>query len=55
MQPKDPLNYTKEINECIVTIKFLQRPNEVVFDNIKSILSTAYDERLQLELIDYLK
>lgn len=42
----------KEINGCSVTLSFVVNPVEGVIEKVKSILSNAYDERVQNELIE---
>ena len=40
----------KSINGCSVTLSFLRKPSPDVLENIQSILSNAYEERLQKDL-----
>ena len=40
----------KTIKECSVTLSFLPKPSPIVLDQIKTILSNSYGERLQREL-----
>lgn len=42
----------KEINGCSVTLSFVVNPVEGVIEKVKFILSNAYDERVQNELIE---
>lgn len=42
----------REINGCHVTIAFAREPVEEVMDKVKSILSNAYDERVQQDLLE---
>ncbi|WP_435084333.1 hypothetical protein [Ohessyouella blattaphilus] len=39
-----------EINECRVNISFSDKPVDGVVENVKGILSQAYDERMESEL-----
>lgn len=39
-----------EVNGCMVTLSFAERPGDGVIENIQSILSNAYDERVQEDL-----
>lgn len=40
----------KEFNGCRVTLIFTEKPVEGVVEGIQSILSNAYDERVQNDL-----
>lgn len=40
----------KSINGCSVILSFLRKPSPDVMENIQSILSNAYGERLQKDL-----
>lgn len=40
----------KTINDCFVTLSFLRKPSPDVVENIQSILTNAYGERLQKDL-----
>lgn len=42
----------REINGCHVTIAFAKEPVEGIVDKVKSILSNAYDERVQQDLLE---
>lgn len=42
----------KEINGCRITLSFSAKPVDGVMDKIQSILSKAYDERVQNDLMD---
>lgn len=42
----------KEINGCRVTLSFAAMPVEGVIERVQSILSGAYDERVQNDLIE---
>lgn len=39
-----------EVNDCPVTLYFASKSMEGVIKNLQSILSSAYDERIQREL-----
>lgn len=39
-----------EVNDCPVTLYFASKSVEGVIENLQSILSSAYDERIQREL-----
>lgn len=39
-----------EVNDCSVTLYFASKSMEEVIENLQSILSSAYDERIQKEL-----
>lgn len=41
----------RQINDCRVRMSFVAEPVEGVMDKIKSILSNAYDERVQQDLM----
>lgn len=41
-----------EIGGCKVTLFFAEKPVEGVIETIQSILSNAYDERVQNDLIE---
>lgn len=51
MQCTDIRVLTEEINGCHVTLSFLPEPAEDVVEKVKSILSNAYDERVQNDLM----
>lgn len=42
---------TEEINGCLVALSFLPEPADGVVEKVKSILSNAYDERVQNDLM----
>ena len=42
----------KEIGGCRVTLSFAEKPVEGVIENMQSILSSAYDERVQNDLME---
>ena len=42
----------KEINGCSVTLSFAEMPVEGVMEKIQSVLSYAYGERVQQDLIE---
>ena len=41
----------KEINGCQITLSFSAKPVDGVMEKIQSILSNAYDERVQNDLM----
>lgn len=41
-----------EIDGCKVTLFFVEKPVEGVIETMQSILSNAYDERVQNDLIE---
>lgn len=41
----------RQINGCHVSVSFVAEPVEGVIDKMKSILSNAYDERVQQDLM----
>lgn len=51
---KNPLVKT-DINGCNIVLSFADKPVEGVMDNIQSILSAAYDERVVNELTELLE
>lgn len=51
MQCTDIPTLTEEINGCHVTLSFLPESREGVVEKVKSILSNAYDERVQKDLV----
>ena len=42
----------RQINGCNVSVSFVDESVEGVMDKIKSILSSAYDERVQQDLME---
>lgn len=50
MQPAEQQVIEKEINGCQVTLSFSAKPVKGVMEKIQSILSNAYDERVQDDL-----
>ena len=50
MQKNEQPTITKKINDCTVTLSFTDNPNPKAIDVVKSILSNAYNERVQNEL-----
>ena len=46
IQPMMKMN----VNGCSVTLAFVERPKDGVIENIQSILSKAYDERVENDL-----
>lgn len=42
----------RRINGCLVRMSFVNEPVEGVMDKMKSILSNAYDERVQQDLME---
>lgn len=41
----------KEISGCRITLSFSEKPVDGVMEKIQSILSNAYDERVQSDLV----
>lgn len=41
----------RQVNGCLVRVSFVAEPVEGVMDKMKSILSNAYDERVQEDLM----
>lgn len=52
MQCLDIPVLTEDINGCHVTLSFLPEPKEGVMEKVKSILSNAYEERVQHDLME---
>lgn len=52
IQGKEISVLEREINGCHVTISFAKEPVEGIVDKVKSILSNAYDERVQQDLLE---
>lgn len=52
MQTTEPPVLETEINGCKVTLSFAEKPVEGVIDKVQSILSSAYDERVQNDLME---
>lgn len=52
MKETEVLAVEREINGCYVTISFAKEPVEGIVDKVKSILSNAYDERVQQDLLE---
>lgn len=50
MQTAESPVIEKEISGCRVTLSFAEKPVEGVIENMQSILSSAYDERVQNDL-----
>ena len=47
MQPAEQQVIEKEVNGCQITLSFSASPVNGVIEKIQSILSNAYDERVQ--------
>lgn len=45
-----PLVLTQEVNNCIVTMKFVEQSDPKMIEDIKGILSVAYNSRVENEL-----
>ncbi len=52
MQSAEQQVIEKEINGCQITLSFSAKPVNGVMEKIQSILSNAYDERVQNDLMD---
>lgn len=52
MQSTEQQVIEKEINGCQITLSFSAKPVNGVMEKIQSILSKAYDERVQNDLMD---
>lgn len=52
MQCLDIPVLTEDINGCQVTLSFLPEPKEGVMEKVRSILSNAYEERVQYDLME---
>ena len=52
MRSAEQQRIEKEINGCQITLSFSAKPVDGVMDKIQSILSKAYDERVQNDLMD---
>ena len=50
MQPAEQQVIEKEVNGCQITLSFSASPVNGVIEKIQSILSNAYDERVQNDL-----
>ena len=52
MRPVELQMMEKEINGCQITLSFSAKPVDGVIEKIQSILSNAYDERVQNDLTE---
>ena len=52
MRPAELQMMEKEINGCQITLSFSAKPVDGVIEKIQSILSNAYDERVQNDLTE---
>ena len=52
MRSAEQQRMEKEINGCQIPLSFSAKPVDGVMDKIQSILSKAYDERVQNDLMD---
>ncbi len=52
MQTKELPVIEKEINGCLVSLSFSLKPVDGVIEKVQSILSNAYDERVQNDLME---
>lgn len=50
MQEANQSIFESEINGCQITLHFTLKPVDGVLENVQSILSKAYDERVQNDL-----
>lgn len=50
MRPAELQRIEREVNGCHVTLSFSAKPVDGVIEKIQSILSNAYDERVQNDL-----
>lgn len=50
MQEAKQSIFESEVNGCRVTLHFTLKPVDGVLENVQSILSKAYDERVQNDL-----
>ena len=51
MQGKEIPAIEREVNGCHITLFFANKPVEGTVEKVKSILSNAYDERVQNDLM----
>lgn len=51
VQEKEIPAIEREVNGCHITLLFSKKPVEGTVEKVKSILSNAYDERVQNDLI----
>lgn len=51
VQEKEIPAIEREVNGCHITLLFSKKPVEGTLDKVKSILSNAYDERMQNDLM----
>lgn len=52
MRPAELQMIEKEVNGCQITLSFSAKPVDGVIEKIQSILSNAYDERVQNDLTE---
>ncbi len=52
MQSAEQQRIEKEVNGCQIILSFSAKPVNGVIEKIQSILSNAYDERVQNDLTD---
>lgn len=52
MRPVELQMIEKEVNGCQITLSFSAKPVDGVIEKIQSILSNAYDERVQNDLTE---
>lgn len=52
MQPAERQMMEKEVNDCQITLFFSAKPVDGMIEKIQSILSNAYDERVQNDLTE---
>lgn len=52
MQPAERQMMEKEVNGCQITLSFSAKPVDGMIEKIQSILSNAYDERVQNDLTE---
>lgn len=52
MKPGEQPVIETKINDCLVTLSFVEKPADGVIENVQSILSNAYDERVQNDLME---
>lgn len=51
MQKEKVLTIQMNVNECLVTLCFVEKPVDGVMEKLQSVLSYAYDERVKNDLI----
>ncbi len=55
MQLAEQQTIKKEIKGCQITLSFSSKPVDGVMEKIQSILSNAYEKRVQKDLADMVK